>query len=116
MVLWALLREIQMVDRSFVQMKRYTDKTQEIWSFLWKTAIELDSPVIQLFMRPMGKPWVVVVDYREAVDISVNRQQEFDRAAFIGEVFRPIIPGNHAWVRFSSLIALQTICTAHLQP
>ena len=52
-----------------------------------------------MFMRPFGKPWVIVADFREAQDIQVNRQDEFDRSTYIGEVFGPLLPGNHVWVR-----------------
>ena len=51
-----------------------------------------------MFMRPFGKPWVIVADFREAQDIQVNRQDEFDRSTYIGEVFGPLLPGNHVWV------------------
>ena len=55
-----------------------------------------------MFMRPFGKPWVIVADFREAQDIQTNRQHEFDRSTYIGEVFGPLLPGNHVWVCLSS--------------
>jgi hypothetical protein len=66
-----------------------------------KLAKDLNSPVFQLFMRPMGKPWVVITDFREAYDICTNRREEFDRSAFTGEVFGPIVPNSHIQVSIS---------------
>ncbi|KAG2000852.1 hypothetical protein GB937_010771 [Aspergillus fischeri] len=74
---------------------KWRAETKEIWSYIRKLAVELDSPVIQMFMRPFGKPWVIVTDFCEAQDIQINRQHEFDRSTYIGEVFGPLLPGNH---------------------
>lgn len=60
-----------------------------------KVAIEIDAPVFQLFMRPFGKPWVIMTDFREAFDVCATRKDEFDRSAFTGEVFGPIVPESH---------------------
>lgn len=51
-----------------------------------------------MFMRPLGKPWVIITDFRESYDIQMNRQGEFDRSTYIKEVFGPLLPGNHVWV------------------
>lgn len=40
-------------------------ETGEVISFLCKRCVELESPIAQVFMRPFGKPWVVLVDGRE---------------------------------------------------
>lgn len=44
---------------------KYHAETSEMLSFLVKRCKELDSPIIQVFMRPFQKPWVVVADGRE---------------------------------------------------
>lgn len=49
--------------------------------------------------NPIGKPWVVISDFRESQDIQLCRQGEFDRSAFLADVFGPLLPGNHVWVR-----------------
>ncbi|XXG98989.1 hypothetical protein Hte_005322 [Hypoxylon texense] len=49
-------------------------------------------------MRPYGKPWVIVNDFREAMDIQTHRTNEFDRAHFLGDIFKPLLPGNHVWM------------------
>jgi hypothetical protein len=79
-------------------MLKWRSETKEIWSYIRHLAIELDSPIFQMFMRPFGKPWVIVTDFRESQDIQMNRQHEFDRSKYIGEIFGPLLPGNHVWV------------------
>lgn len=70
-----------------------------MWSFVKQRALELDSPVFQLFMKgPFSKPWVIVTDFRENQDIQSMRQGEFDRSTWLGDVFGPLLPGNHVWV------------------
>jgi hypothetical protein len=47
---------------------------------------------------PSGKPWVILTDFRKAHNIQTHRQGEFDRSAFLGEDFGPLLPGNQVWV------------------
>ncbi|KAK6068440.1 Cytochrome P450 1A1-like protein 1 [Seiridium cupressi] len=77
------------------QILKWRNETQEVFSYMRKLATDLNSPVFQLFMRPMGRPWVIITDFREAYDICTNRREEFDRSAFTGEVFGPIVPNSH---------------------
>ncbi|KAI8632916.1 cytochrome P450 [Xylariaceae sp. FL1651] len=73
-------------------------ETNEMWKYVGNLSVELNSPIFQMFMRPLGKPWVVVTDFREAEDILMRRQGEFDRSTFLGEVFGPLLPNNHVWM------------------
>ncbi|KAG8157457.1 hypothetical protein KVR01_012841 [Diaporthe batatas] len=70
-------------------------ETKEVFSYMRKLALDLKAPVFQMFMRPFGKPWVILTDFREAFDICATRKDEFDRSAFTGEVFGPIVPESH---------------------
>ncbi|PPJ57083.1 hypothetical protein CBER1_00480 [Cercospora berteroae] len=65
-------------------------ETQEVISFLTKRCIELNSPVVQVFMRPFSKPWVVLVDGRES---------DFFRDLFISLFSRVqgCLPTNDQW-------------------
>lgn len=36
---------------------KYHAETSELYSWLVKQCAKLDSPIIQVFMRPFGKPW-----------------------------------------------------------
>lgn len=44
---------------------KHQAKTQETLSFLGKKCVELRSPIIQVFFRPLGRPWVVIADSQE---------------------------------------------------
>ncbi|PSN60129.1 cytochrome P450 [Corynespora cassiicola Philippines] len=78
---------------------KFRRRTGELWSFIRSRCLELNSPIFQLFMTgPGGKPWVILTDFRESHDIQTHRQGEFDRSSFLGEVFGPLIPGNHVWM------------------
>ncbi|KAI1173283.1 cytochrome P450 [Nemania sp. FL0916] len=70
----------------------------EMWKYVGNLSVELKSPIFQMFMRPLGKPWVIITDFREAEDILMRRQGEFDRSTFLGEVFGPLLPNNHVWM------------------
>ncbi|KAJ0418303.1 cytochrome P450 [Aspergillus carlsbadensis] len=77
---------------------RWNKQTKEIWSYIRKLAVDLDSPVIQVFMRPLSRPWVVVCDFREAQDIQMHRSQEFDRARVLKDIFGELLPNCHVWM------------------
>ncbi|KAF2725986.1 cytochrome P450 [Polychaeton citri CBS 116435] len=63
--------------------------------FPWLTR-ETNSPIVQVFLRPLGRPWVVVVDPRESHDIMTRRFAEFDRSNFFGETMKAMGPKFHA--------------------
>lgn len=81
-----------------MQVLRWNKQTKEIWSYIRNLAIELDSPVIQVFMRPLSRPWVIVCDFREAQDIQMHRSQDFDRARILEDIFGALLPNCHVWV------------------
>jgi hypothetical protein len=70
----------------------YRRKHQEISGFLTEQLVKLNKPVIQLFLRPFGKPWVVVADFREAQDVMLRRSREFDRSDFFSNLFTATLP------------------------
>jgi cytochrome P450 len=80
---------------SYHQIIEWQKETKEVFSYMRKLALDLKAPVFQMFMRPFGKPWVILTDFREAFDICATRKEEFDRSAFTGEVFGPIVPESH---------------------
>lgn len=69
----------------------------QVTFFDWLTAQskELNSPIFQVFPEPLGRPWVVVNDFREEQDILMRRGKEFDRAYTIHHLFKGIIPNHH---------------------
>ncbi|RYC55461.1 hypothetical protein CHU98_g10753 [Xylaria longipes] len=68
---------------------------QEPWGSMVKKFKDLDSPIIQIFGRVGGKPWVVIADAREANDIMTRRSADFDRSRFFGELVDAIMPRFH---------------------
>lgn len=56
---------------------------------------ELNSPIFQIFPQPLGKPIVVLNDFRESQDILMRRAKEFDRAHTVHDLFQGIIPHHH---------------------
>jgi hypothetical protein len=65
--------------------------------FPWTTAqnTKLNSPIVQVFTRPLMKPWVIITDFKESQDILLRRTKEFDRSDFLGDVFLGLIPDMH---------------------
>jgi len=61
---------------------RFSEQS-EIVTWMKETLIKLDAPMIQVFMKPFSKPWVVVADFREAQDVTTRRTREFDRAEYV---------------------------------
>ncbi|EXF75534.1 cytochrome P450 monooxygenase [Colletotrichum fioriniae PJ7] len=74
---------------------------QGISIFRWVAAQteNLKSPIIQLFMRPLSPPTVIVTDFREAEDISMRRYKEFDRTDFLRYISQPLMPQFHMMMK-----------------
>jgi hypothetical protein len=53
---------------------------------------KFNSPVCQVFIRPIGKPRVIVSDFREAHDVLSKRLKDFDRSDRAREAFAGIVP------------------------
>ncbi|KAK4948290.1 hypothetical protein LTR10_012824 [Elasticomyces elasticus] len=103
------------------EMIAYNKRTAEMQSFLTEQLVKLDSPVIQLFLRPFGRPWVVIADFREAHDILARRSREFDRSDFFGDLFVNLLPGNQVHMktgdgwRFNRRLMADTMSNSFLQ-
>ncbi|KAL2877024.1 hypothetical protein SGCOL_007644 [Colletotrichum sp. CLE4] len=74
---------------------------QGISMFRWVAAQteNLQSPIIQLFMRPLSPPTVIVTDYREAENISMRRYKDFDRTDFLRYISQPLMPQFHMMMK-----------------
>lgn len=62
----------------------------------WFTSqlIKHNAPIVQIFMRPLGRPFVLISDFRETQDIMTRRTREFDRSNYFGDMFLSILPDN----------------------
>lgn len=80
----------------------YQKKHQEMSGFLTEQLVRLQEPVIQLFLRPFGKPWVVVSDFREAQDVLLRRSREFDRSDFFSNLFTATLPTHQVRLKMGA--------------
>ncbi|KAL8942489.1 MAG: hypothetical protein Q9216_001633 [Gyalolechia sp. 2 TL-2023] len=71
---------------------KYHAKTSETVAFLASRCEELKSPIVQVFVRPFSRPWVVLADSRESQDIMVRRTREFDRSNFHSDLLGAVVP------------------------
>ncbi|KAL4964198.1 cytochrome P450 monooxygenase [Aspergillus stella-maris] len=76
-------------------MVAHTKTTSQLYDWVTAQTTKLNSPIIQLFTRPLAKPWVVIADYRETQDILLRRAREFDRSHFFREISGGLTPENH---------------------
>lgn len=72
--------------------------------FAWAVSqnIKLKSPIVQVFAQPFKKPWILLTDYRECIDVMLRRTKEFDRSDFAGGALTGIMPDMHVNKRTES--------------
>ncbi|KAK3390826.1 cytochrome P450 [Podospora didyma] len=78
----------------------YVMRTKRIFCWLTSQTTRHKSPIVQVFIKPMALPWVVVTDPPESQDILLRRTKEFDRSGFFGELIGGILPEQH--IQFKS--------------
>lgn len=71
----------------------------QIMDWMSFQCIELDSCVVQLAVKPLGQPLVIVSDHATIEDILVRRTREFDRAQASINFFNLLIPNSTAAMR-----------------
>lgn len=87
---------ISSVLGDFPAIGKYLASAQvTFFDFVQKQSKELNSPVVQIFPKPFGKPTVVLNDFRESQDILMRRGKEFDRSATAIDIMQGIIPNHH---------------------
>lgn len=69
-------------------------RTGEFSLWLLEQADKFKSPLFQLFIRPLGKPMLVLTDFREAQDI-LMRRKEFDRSFLTADLLQGAGPKHH---------------------
>lgn len=77
------------------EVAAFQKETRLFWIWLTRQAERMQSPIVQVFLRPLGRPKVIVADYREAHDILTHRSGEFDRADFFRDTMGPLTPDAH---------------------
>ena len=54
-----------------------------------------NSPIVQAFIQPFAKPWVIVTDPFETQDILLRRGKEIDRSLLIRDMLGGLLPEQH---------------------
>lgn len=74
----------------------------------WHMQVEKhNSPIIQLFLKPFARPFVIVADFREAQDVLLRRSREFDRSTAFDNVFSGLLPYHHITQKTSEKVKAQ---------
>jgi len=74
----------------------------------------LDSPVVQLFIKPFGRPSVFVADYWETEDILSRRGAEFDRSEFVKNLFWGPLRDSSAYMNTDAHFKIQRRLTTEV--
>ncbi|RDW66799.1 hypothetical protein BP5796_09548 [Coleophoma crateriformis] len=77
------------------ELLAHTAVSRNPFTFIIEQIHNLDSPIIQLFLKPMKRPIVIISEPRETEDILLRRTKEFDRGYFFKDVFDANIPYHH---------------------
>ncbi|KAJ5936912.1 cytochrome P450 monooxygenase [Penicillium verhagenii] len=64
-------------------------------TYVLESMQKINSPLIQVFIRPMGKPLLILGDFSEAHDILVRRNKAFDRSHTLGDLVSGLAPDHH---------------------
>nr|WGZ60619.1 cytochrome P450 [Fusarium tricinctum] len=78
------------------EMIGYVRRTKRIFCWLTSLNTRHQSPIVQVFTKPGGLPWVVVTDPYESQDILLRRIKDFDRSDFFGQFVGGIMPYQHS--------------------
>ncbi|KAF2761845.1 cytochrome P450 [Pseudovirgaria hyperparasitica] len=65
--------------------------TGDMVQWLLKQNLKTQSPISQIFVQPLGKPYVLVSDWRAARDVMMHRSKEFDRSSLITNLFEGLL-------------------------
>lgn len=56
--------------------------------------IKSNSAIRQIFLRPFGRPMILLADYRECRELMVFRTKDFDRSQDVSSMLRPVVRTN----------------------
>lgn len=73
-----------------LNVSKHYGRYGETTDFMLMQCLQLQSPIIQLFLR--GRTFVVVNDLREAQDVCARRTADFDHADIANDMFQYSIP------------------------
>ncbi len=76
-------------------LMKNTNETGQVFDWMVAQCTNLNSPIVQVFVKPFGKPNVIMADFRENQDVLMRRMKEFDRSDFFGDLFIGVLPNHH---------------------
>jgi hypothetical protein len=77
------------------ELTKFFLETGEVSLWLLEQIKRHKSPIIQAFIGPFSKPWVVIADFQETQDICLRRTREFDRSPLWADIFAGLAPLGH---------------------
>ncbi|KAG8160649.1 hypothetical protein KVR01_008913 [Diaporthe batatas] len=83
-------------------MIRHKRKHSTVFDWMTAQSLELNSPIVQLFLKPFFQPVVVITDPREAHHILLRRAKDFDRSNYFRDPYRH---HKHALNAFGGVLA-----------
>jgi hypothetical protein len=102
---WALPRPLpgipynahatQSIFGDIPSLMKHMSTSTEVYPWMYSQNVQLNSPIIQLFMKPLSRPWVIIADYRETLDILTRRAKQLDRSPYFADIFHGVMPENH---------------------
>ena len=63
-------------------------------TYIVSTLQTLNAPLVQVFIRPLSSPLLVLSDFREAHDL-MTRRKDFDRSSSSGDLVKALAPDHH---------------------
>ncbi|KAI0423307.1 cytochrome P450 [Xylaria grammica] len=69
-------------DDGLALMKEVS-QTGDVMAWFLKQNQKTGSPVSQIFLQPLGKPLIIVRDWRAARDVMLHRSRDFDRSSLM---------------------------------
>ncbi|KAI8633447.1 cytochrome P450 [Xylariaceae sp. FL1651] len=64
-------------------LMKEVSQTGDVMAWFLKQNQKTGSPVSQIFLQPLGKPLIIVRDWRAARDVMLHRSREFDRSSLM---------------------------------
>ena len=63
-------------------------------TYIMESIKSLNAPLIQVFIRPLSKPLLILADFREAHDMLIH-WKDFDRSPSLGDLVKGLAPDYH---------------------
>ncbi|KAJ8131111.1 hypothetical protein O1611_g2515 [Lasiodiplodia mahajangana] len=76
-------------------LRREVSKTGDLVAWFLKQNQKAGSPISQIFLQPLGGPYILVSDWRTARDVMLHRTREFDRSSLMYTYFEGLLGRQH---------------------